>query len=341
MVSFPSIPFAFNAFAFEAELAETFVASENSEALFVREQALVVLLLDVRHGFEELAEQEIVAPLDGVLGVSAVARALLVGEQFRVALVDGQSILSRARGFKLDEPCAQRVLPALHGVFFEAMGDEGVERQHAVTLKFRRLLGERLRQKFQHTANLARLGTGGVEVHLRLIHGVQVGIADVAWAAVQFGGGHLRGDEVVGEAGVREIASRKERMLRQILDKGAHLAGHGVALLLGLQARAVLQAQEHLAHFILTRVGEDDDIEVVIVEAMAEFLRQILVVHLRYNDAIDVVGILGQTELAAVELEDRAQALLAIHHFVLLGRLDQLAPIQLGDVVAAQDGINQ
>ncbi len=129
-------------------------------------------------------------------------------------------------------------------------------------------------------------------------------------------------------------------MLREILDEGAHHAGHGVALLLGLQAGAVLQAQEHLAHLIVARVGQDNDIEVIIIEAMAELPRQSLVVHLRHNDAVDIVGILGQIELASVKLEDSAQALLSINDFVLLRRLAQFAPMERGDV-AAEDGIDQ
>lgn len=115
-------------------------------------------------------------------------------------------------------------------------------------------------------------------------------------------------------------------MRRQVLDEGAHLAGHGVALLLGLQAGAVLQAQEHLAHFILARVGQDNDIEVIIIEAMAEILWQPLLAHHRHDDTVDVVGMLGQIELAGIKLEDSAQVLLLINDFVLLRRLALLAP---------------
>src|SRR5688572_33265495 len=98
----------------------------------MREQALAVFRLYVGHGLEKLPKQEFVTPLNRVLGIGAVAGALFVSEQFRIALVGRNPVLAGASGFKLDEPIAQSILSTLHCVFFKAVGDQSVDRQNAV-----------------------------------------------------------------------------------------------------------------------------------------------------------------------------------------------------------------
>ena len=100
----------------------------------MREEALAVLGLNVGDGLEELAQEEIVPPLNRILRVGAVAGAFAVGEEFGVGLVGGEAVLGRADTFELDKPRTQGVLSALKGVFFQAMGNQRVKGNDAVAL---------------------------------------------------------------------------------------------------------------------------------------------------------------------------------------------------------------
>ena len=55
----------------------------------MREQPLAILGFYVRDSLKEFAEQEIMPPLDGVLGVRAVAGAFFVSKQFRITRIGG------------------------------------------------------------------------------------------------------------------------------------------------------------------------------------------------------------------------------------------------------------
>ena len=50
--------------SYEAHLADAAVTAENGKPLFMRKQPLIVFLFDVGHGFEKLAQQEFMPPLD-------------------------------------------------------------------------------------------------------------------------------------------------------------------------------------------------------------------------------------------------------------------------------------
>ncbi len=88
----------------------------------MREQPLFVFWLDIGNGFEELPQQVVMPPLNRVLGIRAVARPLLVSEQFRVTLVGGELLLCSTRALKLDG--SSGILMALGGRLVSRCEDE-------------------------------------------------------------------------------------------------------------------------------------------------------------------------------------------------------------------------
>lgn len=62
-------------------------------------------------------------------------------------------------------------------------------------------------------------------------------------------------------------------MSGQVLDERAHLARHGIALFLGLEACPIVQTQKHFTNFVLARFAEDDYVERVIVELQTQVFR--------------------------------------------------------------------
>src|SRR5260221_8378403 len=70
-------------------------------------------------------------------------------------------------------------------------------------------------------------------------------------------------------------------------------------------------------------------------------IREVDVFHLGDVESLYLLGILWQSKLARLVLEDGSQALLAVDHVIPVGRRTSLAPIEFRDVVSAQNRINQ
>ncbi len=83
-------------------------------------------------------------------------------------------------------------------------------------------------------------------------------------------------------------------MACQALHKIAHFAWHCIAFLLRLKCGAILQAQEHIAHFLLVRIGDYYNIQRICIEANAQFVIKLIVLHACNAVAIHRISFVGR-----------------------------------------------
>lgn len=130
-------------------------------------------------------------------------------------------------------------------------------------------------------------------------------------------------------------------MLSKLVHEVTHFPGHRVALFLRFQGCAVLQAEEHLPNFFFVCILEHNDIERIRVQQNPEFIREILVFHASNIYPVDLVGIFRQAVLIFVEFSQRTESLLSVNNLVFVRALAYLPPVKLGDVIAAENTIEQ
>ena len=104
VVSLPAIPRTFHARALNSDVTYPFVSAENSHPLIVGKKPLIVFELKRGVSFEVSPQEVVMAPLNAVFAVRAMARRLLIPNDFGVALVDRQSTLLPTIRFEIDKP---------------------------------------------------------------------------------------------------------------------------------------------------------------------------------------------------------------------------------------------
>jgi hypothetical protein len=130
-------------------------------------------------------------------------------------------------------------------------------------------------------------------------------------------------------------------MFGQVLDEVAHFAGHRISTLLRLERGAVLQPEEHFPDFVFVRIGNDHDIYIVGVEAKPQVVGEVVVLLALNFEPVDRICFSRQRISAAMIVPDRADTLLAIDNLIGVGVLARLPPVDFGNVVTAEDGIDE
>ena len=101
-------------------------------------------------------------------------------------------------------------------------------------------------------------------------------------------------------------------MGRKLTHEVAHLPGVCIALLLSTQRGAVLETEEHLAHFVLVGVLNQHDVQWISVETDTQLVRQLVVPESGNRVPVDHLRVSRQAVVSSEELPDGTQSLLTI-----------------------------
>src|SRR5215467_6568090 len=104
MIRAPVVPIAFVPIAFDSNLANPAISTENRQSLFICKESLIVLQFHVRHSLKKPSKKEFVTPEERVSRVSAMACLLMVSDHLVVCLVAGECVLSTAIRLELQKP---------------------------------------------------------------------------------------------------------------------------------------------------------------------------------------------------------------------------------------------